>query len=234
MLSGFTKASRETGYQNTVIMAFFKITRKQDMKNIIKIITFFIFPLFSYGCSSVLTTVAEQIYITVVDPRDVKTILKDTKIKLTIINKFHDDEVISALNTLDLSIECYGGHVYLIGEYDNPIQKARAIKIAKSIEGVKGVKTFLLPKNKNDICGIDENLIIMGRVKARLIGDKDIWSRNIDVKSVQCHVVLYGVVTSKHKIKKAVEHAKSVEGVRAVKSLLESTEKTIPRLVVRE
>jgi hyperosmotically inducible periplasmic protein len=198
------------------------MTHKSNMKNIIKIIIFFILPLLSYGCSSILTTAAEQIYVTVVDRRDVKTILKDTKIKLTIINKFHDDEYIGSLNSLDLSIECYEGHVSLVGEYDTPVQKTRAIKIAKSIEGVKRITTYLQPKNKNDICGIDDNLVIMGRVKAKLVGDKDLWARNIDVKSVQCNVVLYGLVASENRINKAIEHAKSVKGVRSVTSLLKS------------
>jgi hyperosmotically inducible protein len=192
------------------------------MKNIFKIIPFFILLLLFYGCSSILTTAAEQIYVTAVDRRDLKTILKDTNIKLTIINKFYDDDVISALNSLDISIECYDGQVYLVGEYDYPVQKTRAIEIAGSIEGVKGVTPYLLPKNNSDICGTDENLAIMARVKAKFIGDKDLWSRNIDVKSVQCNVVLYGLVASENKIKKAVEHAKCVQGVRTVTSLLTS------------
>ena len=199
-----------------------KMTRKSNIKNIIKMITFFILPLLSYGCSSILTTAAENLYIAAVDRRDMKTILNDTTIKLTIINKFHDDDYINTLNSLDLSIECYRGHVYLIGEYDKPVQKTRAIKIAKGIEGVKGVTSYLLPKNKSDICGIDENLAIMGRVKAKLIGDEDIRSTNIDIKSVQCNVVLYGLVESKNKINKAIEHAKSVKGVRTVTSYLKS------------
>ena len=43
-----------------------------------------------------------------------------------------------------------------------------------------------------------------------------------DVKTVQCNVVLYGLVASENKIKKAISHAKSVEGVRSVKSFLTS------------
>lgn len=192
------------------------------MKNIIKIITFFILPLLTYGCSSILTTAAEHIYIAAVDRRDLKTIFNDTTIKLTIVNKFHNDDYISSLNSFDLSIECYRGHVYLVGEYDQPVQKTRAIHIVKGTEGVKRVTSYLLPKNKGDICGIDENLAIMGRVKAKLIGDEDIWSTNIDVKSVQCNVVLYGLVSSKKNINKAVEHAKNVKGVRTVTSFLKS------------
>ena len=198
------------------------ISTRNFIRNSIKIIPFLILPLLSSGCGTFYTTAADQIYVTAVDQRDVNTIFNDTTIKLTIVNKYNDDDDINSLDSLDLSIECYGGHVYLIGEYDKPVQKTRAIKIAESIEGVKSVTTYLLPKNKSDLCGIDENLVIMGKVKARLIGDKDIWSTNIDVKSVQCNIVLYGLVASENKIKKAIEHAKRVEGVRCVKSFLKS------------
>lgn len=211
-----------------------KMTRQSNIKTIIKIILFFILPLLSYGCSSVLTTVAEQIYLTVTDCRNVRTILDDTTIKLTIINKYHDDEYISTLNSLDLSVECYKGHVYLVGEYDKPVQKERVVKIAKNVKGVEKVTSYLLQKNRNDICGIDENLKIMLSVKTNLIGDKDLWARNIDVKSVQCHVVLYGIVASDDKMTKAIEHAKSVKGVRSVKSFLSSAEKTDSNLLVRQ
>jgi hyperosmotically inducible periplasmic protein len=210
------------------------MTRTSTIKNLIIIITFVILPLLSCGCSSVLTTVAEQIYLTVTDCRNVKTILDDTTIKLTIINKYHDDEYISALNSLDLSVECYKGHVYLVGEYDKPVQKERAVKIAKNVTGVDKVTSYLLQKNRNDICGINENLKIMLSVKTNLIGDKDLWARNIDVKSVQCHVILYGIVASDDKITKAVEHAKSVEGVRSVKSFLSSAEKTDSNFLVHK
>lgn len=64
------------------------------------------------------------------------------------------------------------------------------------------------------------NVKIRFPIKAKLIGDKDIWSTNIDVKSVQCNVVLYGLVASNNKIKQAIEHAKSVEGVRSISSIL--------------
>jgi len=181
------------------------------MKKII-IISFFIFLLAAVnGCGT--------IYSTAVDERDMNTIASDTTIKGAIVKKFYDDDKIKSL---DISTGCYRGHVYLVGEYDTADQKNRAIKIAKSVEGVKNVTTYLLPKKKVDPCGTDENLEIVGKVKAKLVGDKDIWSTNIDIKSIQCHVVLYGLVGSKKEINKAIAHTKSVEGVRVVKSFLTS------------
>ena len=60
----------------------------------------------------------------------------------------------------------------------------------------------------------------LAKVKAKLIGDEDIWSTNVDVKTVQCNVILVGIVGSKEEITKAISHAKSVEGARKVTSYL--------------
>jgi hyperosmotically inducible periplasmic protein len=180
------------------------------MGNVIKIISFFIVLSVLYGCTA---------YEAAVDERHVGTIADDTIIKGKILKKFIEDDKIKIL---DISIGCYRGHVYLVGEYEVPPQKNRAIELAESVDGVKQVTTYLVPKKKNDFCGLEDNLAIEGKVKAKLIKDKDIWSTNIDVKSVQCHVVLYGLVGSKAEINKAVAHAKSVAGTRGVTSLLES------------
>lgn len=176
------------------------------------IIPFFIFLFAINGCGT--------IYSAAVDERNVGTIANDTAIKSKIVKKFYDDDIIKSL---DISTGCYRGHVYLVGEYDTLAQKNRAIKLAKSVEGVKHVTTYLLPRKKDDTCGSTENLEIVGKVKAKLVGDKEIWSTNIDIKSIRCKVVLYGLVGSKKEINKAIAHAKSVEGVRGVKSFLQST-----------
>jgi hyperosmotically inducible protein len=181
------------------------------VKKIAFMVPFIILLLVLNGCGT--------IYSAAVDERNVKTIYNDTSIKASIVKKFFDDDKIKSL---DISTGCYRGHVYLVGEYDTIDQKNRAIKLAKSVEGVKSVTTYLLPKKKDDSCGTSENLKIATKVKAKLVGDEEIWSTNIDVKSIQCHVVLYGLVETKQEIEKAIAHAKSVEGVRGVKSFLKS------------
>ena len=75
---------------------------------------------------------------------------------------------------------------------------------------------------KDAACGTTKNLELTGRVKSKLIGDKDIRSTNIVVKTMQCKIALYGYAGSKAEIQKAIAHAKSVAGVRSVKSYLKS------------
>jgi hyperosmotically inducible protein len=89
---------------------------------------------------------------------------------------------------------------------------------------VKTTTTYLLPKKKDDPCGTKVNLSITANVKGKLIKDTDIWSTNVDVKTVQCNVVLVGLVGSEDEKQKAVSHAKSEKRVRSVKSFLKSVQ----------
>ena len=95
-------------------------------------------------------------------------------------------------------------------------------ELAKNEKGVTGLTMYMLPENPKSLCGSVQNLELTAKVKAKLIGDKDIWSTNVDVKTMQCITVLWGLVGSKIEISKAIAHAKSVKGVTKVKSFLKS------------
>ncbi len=167
------------------------------------------------GC----TTLYQSTYGVAVEERSAATIASDKKITLTIQQKFLGDD---AIKVLDISPYCYYGNVYLVGEYRTEKERGRALEIAKQVPGVNSVTPYLLRKKEKDTCGTIDNAEIGAKVKAQLIGDKDIWSTNIDVKVVQCNVVLLGIVGSKTEIDKAVAHAKSVSGIRGVTSYLKA------------
>lgn len=159
------------------------------------------------------------VYKTAVDERSVGSIVKDETISARLQVKFLEDKTVSYLNISPLS---YEGHVYLVGEYGSEAERDRALALAKAEDGVRGVTAFLLPKKKDDLCGITDNLEKKARVTQLLIADQDIWSTTINVEVVQCRVVLLGIVGSRKEIDKAVAHAESVPGVREVKSFLKA------------
>ena len=144
-------------------------------------------------------------------------IASDKEITAKIQKTFLED---GTVNIVDISSYCCDGNVFLMGEYDNIQQKEKAEKMAKDVEGVKSVRTYLLPKKKGDACGTSDNVAITEKVDAKLAADKDTRSTNIDIKVVQCNVVLFGIVRSGEEIAKATAHAKSVGGVRNVTSFL--------------
>lgn len=156
-------------------------------------------------------------YKAAVDERNIKTQAQDEKIEMAIRTKIAESDKVKFF---DISTYCFYGDVYLVGEYDIASQKDEAIKLAKKVEGVRSVTPYFLKKKEKDLCGTTDNLGLLAKVKAKLIKDTDIWSTNIKIKSIQCNLVLLGIIGSQNEIDKAVLHAKSVSGVRSVKSYL--------------
>ena len=167
------------------------------------------------GCS----LLARSTYGVAVDERTVGTIFSDEQIKLTIQQRLLDDD---AIEFLDISPFCYDGHVYLVGEYGTEKERERALEIANHAPGIKSVTYYLLRKRNEDTCGWTDNIEIGAKIRAGLIGDPDISSTRVDVKAIQCHVVLLGIVGSREEVTKAISHAKNVAGVRGVTSYLKA------------
>ncbi len=157
------------------------------------------------------------VYKAAVDERNVSTIANDESITLTIKKDFLADDLVKYL---DYDVASYEGRVYIMGEYESQAQVNRAINLAKKVEGVRSVTTYLLPKRANDPCGTTDNLELYARVNEKLVADKQIWSTNVDVYTVQCNIVLVGIVGSEAERNRAIAHAKSVPGARSVKSYL--------------
>lgn len=174
-----------------------------------------IFTLLAIMAFSVLNGCA--VYDASVDERNVSTQAKDAKIKVLIKSDFlQDDDV----KYLDYDVFCYTGHVYLIGEYTSRKQADKAIAIARKIEGVRQVTTYLLPKKDLPYCGTTDSLGYKLKLRKALVEDENIWSTNIDISMVQCEAVLLGIVGSTKERSLAIAHAKKIKGIRKVKSFL--------------
>lgn len=160
------------------------------------------------------------IYSAAMDERNVKTVASDTAIELEIMKKLTDGK---SGDLIDVSVTSYEGKVFLVGEYENSVQKERFLKATKGVVGVKSVGSYLQKVDKNHTCGTSENLKITAKVKSKLIGDKSIWSTNVRVSTMKCQVVLWGTVGTYTEVSKSIQHAKQVEGVKSVKSFLKAT-----------
>ncbi len=101
----------------------------------------------------------------------------------------------------------------LICRFFTKDQKNRALKLARAVEGVRSVTDYFLPKKKDHTCGTAANLKLSTKVTLTLIFDKVISSTQIEGKTLQCRIILLGLVSSAGDINKAIAHVKSVEGV---------------------
>ena len=161
------------------------------------------------GCNPVGVVNDER---TVGEQLDDKTIATEVKYAL-----FHD----SISQGLDIEVKTYTGHVYLIGMVDNQSQIDRAMETAMSVRGVRAVTPYLLLKSDLDTIGraVDDNVIAV-KVKAKLVDDPVLKSTQFDVEVMRGHVILFGIVATSRDLRRAVEDALAVDGVRKVKSFI--------------
>jgi hyperosmotically inducible protein len=171
------------------------------------------------ACSvpSVLQTTAQGIYVVVVDKRPAWVLAQDKQIELSISQSFQEDPV---LRNLVISVYCYNGNVYLVGEYETTEEAMKAISIADRIEGVESVTPYLLEKGGTVSCLWADGLFIYAKVKIKFIGDELVKSTNININVVQCRVVLLGIVATGDEVSRAIELALGVGDVIEVKSFL--------------
>jgi hyperosmotically inducible periplasmic protein len=186
----------------------------QAMRRYLPLLSLLIPMVFS-GCAMALyggVAVAE-------DERKVGTLLADKVIEAKIEEALLNDDATKLRN---ISTFCFNGFVYLVGEYETESEKEKTLALAREVKGVKSVESYLLLKANDPLCGRSNNLALTATVKVKLIGDKDILAFDVEIKSVQCRVVLLGIVRSQQEIDKAIAHAKSTKGVREVISFLQA------------
>lgn len=157
------------------------------------------------------------VYNTAVDERGISTQASDVSVVANVKKLLYQDEEVKGG---DVHVFCYEGRVYLVGEYEYPRQIDRAVKLAKSVDGVASVQTKFWEKKEHEACGTFDDLSLKTRIRAELIGLSGLTSPNVDVAVVQCNAVLLGLLGSRQDIARAEDAAKSVDGVGPVYNLL--------------
>ncbi|MGH7354972.1 MAG: BON domain-containing protein [Candidatus Rokuibacteriota bacterium] len=163
------------------------------------------------GC----TTVARTGYETATDERSLATQTADTKIAATIKKNLLESSV---KGTGGLDVFCRNGSVVVAGVVERGSQAgSEAVAIARRVDGVKRVDTYFVPDQPSSV----SDFTIKQKIGAKLVGDGDLKAGQVDMSVVAGHVVLVGVVSSKAKVDKIVAHARSTDGVVAVKSFIQ-------------
>ena len=149
------------------------------------------------------------------DERSVATITADkkisTSIKATLVDK--DGKL-----GLAVKVYCYVGKVTLLGQLADEKFKEFATATAKKTAGVKHVSTHWVEPGKTDTTAADAE--IAAKLRAALVGDKEISATQVETEVFGGKVYLIGMVRSQKDVDKSVAHAKAVKGVTGVTSLL--------------
>lgn len=128
-----------------------------------------------------------------------------------------DDE---AIKSTDISVETHSGVVTLNGFVTCQDQAEKAVLVAGKVEGVKSVSDKLHVKDstKQTMKGYAGDTAITSEIKAKLLADDIVPSRNVKVETTNGVVQLSGTVKMQAQSERTESIAKAIDGVKSVKN----------------
>ncbi|ASG64187.1 MULTISPECIES: molecular chaperone OsmY [Kluyvera] len=147
------------------------------------------------------------------------------------VGNFMDDSTITAkvkaalldnesIKSTDISVKTDKKVVTLSGFVQSQAQAEAAVAAAKTVEGVASVsdKLHVRDSKESSIKGYAGDTATTSEVKAKLLADDIVPSRNVKVETTDGVVQLSGTVESQAQSERAESVAKAVEGVKSVKN----------------
>ena len=167
------------------------------------------------GCAPYALAVKET-YDVATDPRSLTTQATDTQAELQIKAALLASPV---KGTSGIDVYCRQGVVVLVGVVPPGSQAGQtAVAIARQTPGVKRVETYFVPSRPS----WESDIAIKEQIRASLIADPALVSGRVDIAVYAGHVVLVGVVNSQASVQRFISDARSVPGVVAVTSYIQT------------
>ncbi|ORM66304.1 molecular chaperone OsmY [Pantoea rodasii] len=128
-----------------------------------------------------------------------------------------DDE---AIKSTDISVKTHQGVVTLSGFVASQDQAEKAVALVQKVEGVKSVSDKLHVKDSKQasLKGYAGDTATTSEIKAKLLADDIVPSRNVKVETTDGVVQLSGEVANQAQSDRAEKIAKAIEGVKSVKN----------------
>lgn len=139
--------------------------------------------------------------------------LSDTGIKAN-IDKLWLEKDSSLFSNVGIAVQ--NGQVLLTGSV--PTKKARneAERLAKQVEGVKKVFNEIQVGEPHSFGDASNDVWISTKVRANMVATQGLHSNNYSVTTFNGVVYLMGIAQNQQELNKAIQVARSVEGVRRV------------------
>lgn len=147
------------------------------------------------------------------------------------VGNFMDDSTITAkvkaalvdhesIKSTDISVKTEEKVVTLSGFVESQAQAEEAVKVAKEVEGVSSVSDKLHVRDGKDqsVKGYAGDAVTTSEIKAKLLADDIVPSRNVKVETTDGLVQLSGTVKNQAQSDRAESIAKAIDGVKSVKN----------------
>ncbi len=151
--------------------------------------------------------------------KKVDNYMDDSGITAKVKTALVDDK---AIKSTDISVETEKGVVTLSGFVATQAQAEKAVDVAGRVEGVKSVSDKLHVKDQatQSVKSYAGDTATTSELKAKLLADDIVPSRNVKVETTDGVVQLSGEVKTQAQSDRAESIAKAIDGVKSVKNNL--------------
>ncbi len=149
--------------------------------------------------------------------KKVSNFMDDSSVTAKVKAALVDDE---AIKSTDISIKTEAGVVTLSGFVTTQDQAEKAVAVAQKVAGVKSVsdKLHVKDSSKQTVGSYAGDTATTSEIKAKLLADSAVPSRNVKVETTNGVVQLSGTVKTQAQSQRAEAIAKAIEGVKSVKN----------------
>ncbi|CAI1744255.1 Osmotically-inducible protein Y precursor [Serratia fonticola] len=149
--------------------------------------------------------------------KKVDNYMDDSGITAKVKSALVDDK---AIKSTDISVETEKGVVTLSGFVATQAQAEKAVDVAGRVEGVKSVSDKLHVKDQatQSVKSYAGDTATTSELKAKLLADDIVPSRNVKVETTDGVVQLSGEVKTQAQSDRAESIAKAIDGVKSVKN----------------
>jgi len=149
------------------------------------------------------------------DPRSLGTQIDDTIMdknlgtRLLLMNKNY---------FLSVKIKVLDGRIFITGKVDDPEEKLKITKLAWETKGTRSVKNDLKIKEEFNFKQSAKDVLITSQLRAALIFNKKINSRNYNIDTYKKKIYIYGIAKSEDETKEVINEANQILDVEDVVS----------------
>ena len=150
--------------------------------------------------------------------RGIESAIDDNKIGLE-VNRLliaEDPELFTAVST-----EIVEGRVLLTGQVATQDARLTAARLAWRAPGVREIINEIQVAESDGIAGYSKDVWISTKLRARLLADTEIAALNYTVETVRGTVYLMGIAQNDAELRRAINHARDISGVRNVVSYVQ-------------
>ena len=173
------------------------------------------------GCAALVVTGGAAGASMAIDKRTTGTIIEDEAIELKISEAFRKDKEID--NKAHWNAISYNTKVLLTGEAPNETLKRRMAELAMNVPKVTAVHNEITIAAPSSMMSRSSDTVITGKVKTKLLADKNTEGLSIKVATDKGVVYLMGLI-SRHQADLATDVVRQTGGVQKVVKLFEYTD----------